>query len=291
MATNGTETVDLFSDDELLKSIEELDRDLMKAMGEEASTGESQSESGSPEDESSEEETTLPPKSMKAKKSEAESETGTDESETGTGVAKGGALPMNQSGANGGAGELKAPGKALGKAEHKGHEKGEKVAKSFSDVATPEAQRTLDVTPFLAAQAETLDSLASAVNDLAKSIGGFGETDAVLSKSVVEIGRGLVDTRKQIADLNESLNEIRKGLRMPVRVAPKSTLAKSDAVERFETAAPSLSKAQTASLITDLVIKGDLDPTAVSAYEATGWMSRETEAAVTKEIEARYARR
>lgn len=289
MAANSTGTVDLFSDDELLKSIEELDRDLMKAMGEEASSDESQSDSGSPEDESEsetaekamhEDETaTVPAKHAKSGKhhvkkgeAESESETGTDEP-----VEKGAALPGNQSGANGGAGELKAPGKPL--------------AKSFSDVATPEAQRTLDVTPFLAAQAETLDSLASAVNDLAKSIGGFSTTDAVLSKSVVEIGRGLVDTRKQIADLNESINEIRKGLRMPVRVAPKSTLAKSEAVERFETVAPTLSKAQTAALITDLVIKGDLDPTAVSAYEATGWMSRDTEAAVTKEIEARYARR
>ena len=166
------------------------------------------------------------------------------------------------------------------------------MAKSFSDVASPEAERTLDVTPFLAAQAEAMDSIASVVNDLAKSLDGFGAKDDILAKSVVDVGRGLIDTRKQLAEVFESLNDIRKGLRMPVRQAPKSTLAKSEAVERFESnAAPSLSKAQTAGIITDLVIKGLVDPMAVSAYEATGWMERSTEQAVQAEITQRFSRR
>lgn len=310
MATSntGSETIDLFSDEDLLKSIEELDREILSkglGDGEEMSTetppgkGEDDSSSSegatrSSDDESSGEESEdeltesmsmAPFKKKSMKKGETKTETET-ETETATAkhghVKKAGArskeVVMDGANANGGKKELKAPGKDI-------------LAKSFSDVATPEAQQTLDVTPFLAAQAETLDSLAEAVNGLAKSLGGFAETDGVLSKSVVEIGRGLVDTRKQLADLNDSLNEIRKGLRMPVRVAPKSTLAKSDAVERFEQAAPTLSKSQTAAIITDLVIKGDLDPMAVSAYEATGWMSRDTEQVVSKEIEARFARR
>jgi hypothetical protein len=169
-----------------------------------------------------------------------------------------------------------------------------KVAKSFSDVASPEAERTLDVTPFLAAQAEAMDSIAEVVNDLAKSLDGFGAKDDLLAKSVVDVGRGLIDTRKQLADVFESLNDIRKGLRMPVRQAPKSALAKSDAgqqVDRFEQAAPSLNKSQTAGIITDLVIKGLVDPMAVSAYEATGWMDRTTEQAVQAEVTARFSRR
>jgi hypothetical protein len=102
----------------------------------------------------------------------------------------------------------------------------------------------------------------------------------------------MIDTRRQLAEVFESLNDIRKGLRMPVRQAPKSALAKSDAVERFDAeAVPSLSKSQTAGIITDLVIKGLVDPMAVSAYEATGWMDQITEKAVQTEVAARFGRR
>lgn len=323
---------ELFSDEELLKSIQELDEEIVKAVQGDDETDESMTG----EDESSESlERAMDDDSGEQSSDESSDESESDESleramddesSSSKSVVGKGLLAGKEVNRAGGAGAVdhKAPHNAITKHGKKGHfrsgiekahsepgmgvnvasqlnpggkdisrgVKGGSVAKSFSDVASPEAERTLDVTPFLAAQAEAMDSIAAVVNDLAKSLDGFGAKDDLLAKSVVDVGRGLIDTRKQLAEVFESLNDIRKGLRMPVRTAPKSTLAKSEAVERFESnEAPTLSKAQTAGVITDLVIKGLVDPMAVSAYEATGWMDRTTEQAVQAEITARFSRR
>lgn len=322
---------ELFSDEELLKSIQELDEEIVKAV-----KGDDETDSSMTGDDESDEslERAMDDDSGEQSSDESSDESESDESlergmdedsSSGKSIDKGlkGGKVVNQS-SGPGAVDHAAPHNAITQKGKKGHfrstvekahsepgmgvnvasqlnpggkdisrgVKGGSVAKSFSDVASPEAERTLDVTPFLAAQAEAMDSIAAVVNDLAKSLDGFGAKDDLLAKSVVDVGRGLIDTRKQLAEVFESLNDIRKGLRMPVRTAPKSTLAKSEAVERFESnEAPTLSKAQTAGVITDLVIKGLVDPMAVSAYEATGWMDRTTEQAVQAEITARFSRR
>lgn len=328
---------EFFSDEELLKSISELDNELSKAV---KSYG-GDDDSGTPEDDSESEASDETDESM-TPEGESDSSASSDESASPMPFAKKsvkkGLLDgkvVNQSKDGHGAVDEAAPKNAITHGGMKGSKMGKSslpaqnaapgmvapgskekelfrsqneasstgddesssgkpgLAKSFSDVASPEAERTLDVTPFLAAQAETLDSIADGINQLAKSLDGFGHQDA-LAKSVVDLGRGMIDTRNQIKELFESINDIRKGLRMPVRQTPKSTLSKSMAseqVERFEQSAPSLSKSQTAAIITDLVIKGDIDAMAVSAYEATGWMDRATEQAVQAAITARFSRK
>jgi hypothetical protein len=325
---------DFFSDEELLKSISELDNELVKGVkgyggDDDSGTPEGDSESDDSSDESDESdssmtadgdsETASPPpfakKSVKkgllggkvvnqSKDGHGPVDEDAPKNEITHGGHKGNNMGKASLPAQNAAPGMVAPGskkKELFRSQDEatsddesstGHGKGG-LAKSFSDVASPEAERTLDVTPFLAAQAETLDSIAEGINALAKSLDGFGQQDA-LAKSVVDLGRGMIDTRNQIKELFESINDIRKGLRLPVRQAPKASLSKSvsaEQVERFEQSAPSLSKSQTAAIISDLVIKGDVDPMAVSAYEATGWMDRATEQAVQAAISARFARR
>lgn len=276
MSTNKN-TPEKIEEDALLKAMKDVENDiLMKAMQDDQ-TDES---STTTEDESATDE---------KKKGLAKSEKGASEPVANKGAQQEQAATQEEADGNGS--ELNPGGERL-----KGE--GGKIAKSFSDTKTPEAEKAIDGVPFLVALAESQDSVAAVVNDLQKSFGAADLKTNALAKGLLALGRELVNQREVNAELVKSLNEIKGAIKLPVRAAPKSVLSKSEIAERFDgdTKAPAeqpakrqLSKAQISGILTDAVIKGELEAIDAIQYESTTEVTPNAAAIIKKALATRAA--
>ena len=145
---------------------------------------------------------------------------------------------------------------------------------TVADLIKSEMGEVLNISPFLE---ELVDQVSDAEQDLRKSVIELAEQQDVhnktLRKSVVAMGNLVLDIKKSLDTLMDQPTTDRR-----------SVLSKSEVVERFEEAAPTLSKHQVLDAMVNLVQKGQLNSIEVARYETTNSMEPSVRKAVEDEL-------